>query len=149
MWCTDAVPAAYHVCKEHTFLYDDAIQVVSPEELMSTRNTVHPVLAVNIHSWNECNMDSIDAWLELLDHIWCDYLFTVSHGTLGKDAYLCHDIETPSFRCLIEERYDLIAEECIGITRQPHALWVRKANVPSVGKVVDFTYASISVESAF
>ena len=126
--CTDAVPVSQAVCAHYLSLYAPYVDVYSPEELLSPRSEfMLPDLAINIHSWNESSVASVEAWLDLLDRLECKRLFTVSHGQLANDsAYLCHEPGKPCFRPLLESRYDLVAEESIGMSSHPYALWKRK-----------------------
>lgn len=85
-------------------------------------------LAINIHSWNECSLPNIQAWLMELAALRVPYLFTVSHGRphLKEKTYYSWGKGQPSFRPFIEAEYDLVAEECIGLGKHPHALWKRR-----------------------
>jgi hypothetical protein len=42
------------------------------------------------------------------------------------NAYLCHQAGQPSFRPLLEEKYDLVEELTLGMSSHPYALWRRK-----------------------
>ena len=126
-WCTDGVEVSQNACKMHVdcYVHSGNVHVVSPEQLLELRPKCE--VAVNIHSWNECSYASIAAWLEILAQLKVPYLFTVSHGQLANNnAYLCHQAGQPSFRPLLEEKYDLVEELTLGLSSHPYALWRRK-----------------------
>ena len=117
--CVDAVDVSVDVCRTYTQLYAPTVRVLDMAGLDTT--TLHPTLAINVHSWNECPPDQIVGWLDRLEAV--PYLFTVSHdreySTWGDDR--------ASFKPIIFERYVLILEEHLGLGQTPHALWERRA----------------------
>jgi len=85
-------------------------------------------LAINIHSWNECSIQNIAAWVNELRGLKVSYLFTVSHGSTVQPA------RGPEYRAwgrgnwkdlLLSSSWELVAEENIGLGKHPHALWRR------------------------
>jgi hypothetical protein len=126
-WCTDGVPVSRKACQMHvdSYVHSGNVHVLSPAELLEQKPKCE--VAVNIHSWNECSFAAIAGWLEILAILKVPYLFTVSHGQLeNNNAYLCHQAGTPSFRPLLEEKYDLVEELTLGLSSHPYALWRRK-----------------------
>lgn len=138
--CVDAVPVSVDVCKSYTAQYAPSVQVldIAALRLAMAAHVLHPTVAINIHSWNECSLAQIEGWLEVLEILAVPFLFTVSHGQ-NPDAFPSGrtasglPVELPytawgggSFRPALENRYTLVAEASIGITRHPHALWVKR-----------------------
>lgn len=128
--CVDAVPVSVEVCRDYTQLYEPSVRVLDVAGLRAvmTDPVFRPTLAINIHSWNECSTDQVVAWVDVLAALQVPWLFTVSHGqnddvTVAETSYRSWGGE---FRSLLVDRYDLIAEESIGISRNPHALWRRR-----------------------
>ena len=129
--CVDPVPISTKVCREYCARFAPNIEVPSLPDFLAIHNQGGYAfdLAINVHSWNECTREQISAWLDILDEIKVPYLFTVSHGdNAGKieAAWYAWEPGRPSWRPLIEERYELIAEESIGFSLHPHVLWKRK-----------------------
>jgi hypothetical protein len=122
--CVDPVAVSTDVCRTYTALYQPSVQVLTLDEFQQADLT--PTLAINIHSWNECTLQQIARWLAVLDVLSVPLLFTVSHSSLPEDTYRTREDGRPSFRPLLEARYDLLAEESIGLGKHPHALWVRR-----------------------
>lgn len=67
-YCTDGVPESAFLCEhylEHSGITDKASVVLLDEVERELEKT--PIdLAVNIHSFSECNIDAIDWWIRLL-----------------------------------------------------------------------------------
>jgi SAM-dependent methyltransferase len=130
--CVDAVPVSVEVCRDYTRRYAPSVRVLSVAELRQAMidPTFRPNLAINIHSWNECSLDQIAAWLDVLDALEVTWLFTVSHGQnpdvpVSETSYRAWG--PGEFKTLLLDRYNLKAEESIGISQNPHALWRRRA----------------------
>lgn len=129
--CVDAVPISTEVCREYCGWYASQTEVPSlPDFLAIYSHNYNDIdLAINVHSWNECTREQIEAWLNVLAEIGVPYLFTVSHGQNDASiecSYYAWESGRPSWRPLIEERYDLIAEEALGFSLHPHAIWRKK-----------------------
>lgn len=125
--CVDAVSVSVEVCRAYTQLYAPSVQVLDVEGLRAAIPVLRPTLAINIHSWNECSLEQIGQWLDVLGEMAVPKLFTVSHGqTEVGTAYRTCELGEPSFRPLLEARYDLVHEESAGIGGHPHALWSRR-----------------------
>lgn len=151
----DPVPVSRELAKRYLVQFGcGGVTVLSVEEYFDLYNQsrAEPIatepelkfdLAINIHSWNECSLDTITAWVEEIERLQIPYLFTVSHGQNAavQTWDLEHPFETPRFkqksyyswghlnpswRPLLESKYDLVAEENIGLDFHPHALWKRK-----------------------
>jgi len=123
--CTDAVAVSQDVCRYYLSKYAPWVSVVAPEELPKHKGKFD--LAINIHSWNECYLMTVKAWILLLDRIECPRLFTVSHGQLADgSAYKCHEEVEVRFRDALLTRYNLVAEETLGMSSHPYALWEKK-----------------------
>ncbi len=129
--CVDAVPISTEVCRDYCGRFASQTEVPSLPDFLAIYgfhfNDID--LAINVHSWNECTREQITAWLDVLVEIGIPNLFTVSHGqndaSIEKSYYSWED-GRPSWRPLIEERYELVAEESIGFSLHPHACWKRK-----------------------
>ena len=126
--CVDAVPVSVIVCRYYTSIHAKCpIDVYDIERFNMAKICMHPNLAINIHSWNECSLSQISRWLDVLGNLGTRWLFTVSHGqNVDQTSYLTCEEHEPSFRPLLEERYKLLREESIGIGSHPHALWERR-----------------------
>lgn len=122
--CTDAVPISRFICEyvihKHCRLHTD-VKVLAPEQIEATLLPGQIGLAINIHSWSECSIESIQEWLELIKRLQIPNLFVVPHD----DHYYPHG-PGGSFRPLIEKDFDLVAEEKLGMCDSPHSLWERK-----------------------
>lgn len=121
--CTDAVPISRFVCEYFTMKHSPSVSVVHPDFLGSCVGAFN--LAINIHSWSECSLQSVEEWLSVIRTLGIEYLFTVVHD----DGYLSWG--GPSFRPCIENEFSIMGEELIGFTAPglfgfPHALWRRK-----------------------
>ena len=121
--CTDAVPTSVEICRDYLARFAETSAVLTQDEL-SSNHTGQFDLAINIHSWNECSYKQVEAWLKELKRLGVKYLFTVSHGR-NEDgtSYQTWNREVQSFRPLIERDFALVAEESIGMSKHPHALW--------------------------
>lgn len=133
--CVDAVPISTQVCRQYTEQFGAAIEVLPVKEFIATYPSRQFDLAVNIHSWNECTLEQVENWLAVLVEMKVPYLFTVSHGQLDSKierAYYTWQLGLPSYRPAIERYFDLVAEESIGLTNHPHALWKLKTGAVPV-----------------
>lgn len=129
--CVDPVPISTRICRDYCARFAPAVEVPSLPDFLAIHNQKGYAfdVAINVHSWNECTREQISAWLDLLDELGVKYLFTVSHGQNDaaiEGAWYAWEPGRPSFRPLIEARYEVIAEEAIGFSRHPHVLWSRK-----------------------
>ena len=126
--CVDAVPISTEVCREYVKIHAPSVQVPALKEFLDSSDLLCIDLAINIHSWNECSIEQIANWLALLKKMNVAYLFTVSNGSVikGKQAYASWGGSGESFRPLLENQYHLVAEESIGLSLHPHALWKLK-----------------------
>ena len=127
--CVDAVPISTAVCSEYCNRFAPNVEVIPIGTFSESYPSREFDLAVNVHSWNECTMEQVENWLAVLVEMKVPHLFTVSHGQLDakiEKAYYTWDPGLPSFRPAIERYYDLVAEESIGLTNHPHALWKLK-----------------------
>ncbi len=121
--CVDPVPVSVQVCRTYTDLYAPGRVTVLDAQTFSQASP-HWTLAINIHSWNECTLPQVEAWLDVLT---APLLFTVSHGTFADGwAYRVRVPMGESFRPALLARYRLITEESIGLGGHPHALWKRR-----------------------
>ena len=121
-YCVDAVPISTQLCREYTHESRALVTVLSLQQFADLAGEMHLDLAINIHSWNECNLSQISRWLDVLREMKIPYLFTVSHP--DDQAYLSYDLK--SWKDLLLKEYDLVAEEFIGLGKCPHALWHRR-----------------------
>ena len=128
--CVDAVPISTQICWHYCMRFAPEVSVMGLDEFAESAPDLKVDLAINVHSWSECSMEQIRRWLDVLSEMKVPLLFTVVHGTAeNHDAYLTWntpaDSFTPhqNFRPLLEAYYSLVAEEHIGLSRHPHALW--------------------------
>jgi len=127
----DAIPISTEVSREYLSRFAPTVDVLSIEQFVDTFQNQSYDLAVNIHSWNECTKEQVENWIKTLVQMKVPHLFTVSHGQLNAErepAYYTWQVGHPSFRPILEYYYDLVAEETLGLTNHPHALWKLKAN---------------------
>lgn len=124
-FCVDAVPISTEICRSYIGRFQPGVTVLSLGTFVQRPENLKVDLAVNVHSWNECSYAQVARWLQVLEHLRVKYLFTVSNGHLsgGKSAYATWGGKGNSFRPLLEKQYELIAEEEIGLSQHPHALW--------------------------
>jgi hypothetical protein len=125
--CVDPVSVSVDVCRDYTARYAPSVRVLSVDEFLADLPTLRPTLAINIHSWNECDRAQITGWLDVLDVLAVPYLFTVTHDA-DPQVFTAWETDQPNFRPLIEARYDVIAEAALGFGALPHVLWRRKGN---------------------
>jgi SAM-dependent methyltransferase len=123
--CVDPVPVSVEVCRDYTARYAPSVRVLDVAEFLSEIPSIRPTLAVNIHSWNECDRAQIAAWLDVLEELAVPYLFTVTHDP-DPDHYTSWETDQPNFKPLIDARYDVVAEAALGFGSLPHVLWKRK-----------------------
>lgn len=130
--CVDSVPVSTEVSRQYCARFAPKAEIPSMPDFLALHPRGHYKgidLAINVHSWNECTRAQIDGWLDLLAAMETPYLFTVSHGQNDASieaAWYAWEPGRPSFRPLIEKRYDVVAEESIGFSGHPHVLWRRK-----------------------
>ena len=120
--CVDPVKISTEICRAYTARFDSRVITLGIEEF-SNSNAKYD-LAINIHCWNECTLEQVEAWIQAIADRKIPYLFTVDHGRPGE-AYNAWN-NTGSFRPVIENHYRLVKEETLAIERNSHALWVLK-----------------------
>ncbi len=129
--CVDAVPISTQICRNYCASFAPRAEVPSLPDFLAIHNAggYEFDLAINVHSFNECTREQISAWLDILDELKVPLLFTVSHGdNAGKieGSYYAWEEGRPSWKPLVLERWEIIAEEGIGFRNHPHCLWRRK-----------------------
>lgn len=78
VYCADAVEKSSEICEKYLkYRAVDRARVISMDEAVMMVN--HVDLAVNIHSWSECTLHSINTWLRLLMAKHVKNLFLVPH----------------------------------------------------------------------
>ncbi len=122
--CIDAVPVSTELCGAYCARFCPAVRVLSLAEFKARADGLRFDLAFNIHSWNECPFDEVRLWLDVLVEMGVTWLFTVTHGTPGRDGW--YTWQGPSFRPLIDRNFVLMAEEARGLYGHPMYLWRRK-----------------------
>lgn len=124
-FCVDAVPISTQLCRQYLQRFQPGVSVLSLATFAAGAGVLKADLAVNVHSWNECSLEQVSRWLQVLKGLKVRFLFTVSNGHLsgGKSAYATWGGKGDSFRPLLEAQYELLAEEEIGLSNHPHALW--------------------------
>lgn len=119
---TDAVPISTQLCRFYCGRYAPDVEVWNLAELAVNAQPDMFDLAVNIHSWNECSVEQIRQWLDVLVGLRVPWLFAVSHGK-GAGAWKTQEHGQPSWRHLLTERYELVHEAEIGLGPHPHTIW--------------------------
>ena len=121
--CVDAIPISSFICDYYTRRFAPSVRVLTLREYES--DSRHYDVAINIHSWNECSIDQITAWLDKLCDRKVRYLFTVPHNEDGgrPPGWRAHG--GLSFLVQLESRYEVVAQERLGFGCQ-HVLWERK-----------------------
>ena len=128
MFCTDPIPVSRLVCEKYlAFRGVTRAMVIRPEDL---GRLMAPDLAVNIHSWSECEISDVAWWLDWLADRDVDYLFTVPHDAAfltGWGANGRWEPSGPSFRPEIEKRGWRVKAEWYGPECWPRTmvLWGR------------------------
>lgn len=129
--CVDPVPISTKICRDYCSRFAPKVEVPSLPDFLCLHNRKEYQfdLAINIHSWNECTREQISAWLDLLDELKVPNLFTVSHGQDDgsiEASYYAWEPGRPSWKPLLEERWQIVAQENIGFSKHPHCIWSRK-----------------------
>lgn len=127
-YCVDSVPISTEISRGYVQRFAPGADVLSLAEFGDRASSLNINLAINVHSWNECSLPQIARWLGVLKMMRVTHLFTVSNGKItgGKSAYASWGGNGESFRPLLEAQYRLVAEESIGLSGHPHALWETK-----------------------
>ena len=86
VYCTDAIPQSSEICQRYLRYRGVARAVCISAESILDRGSID--LAVNVHSWSECTLGSIRAWLDIIDAKHIKRLFVVPHTPV------CATIET-------------------------------------------------------
>jgi SAM-dependent methyltransferase len=120
--CVDTVPISSFICDYYVRRFAPSVRVVTLREYEA--DNAHYDVAVNIHSWNECSIDQVRAWMDDLARRSVRYLFTVPHNNAAHQPQWAL-YGGPSFRPELEARYKVIAEERLSFGCQ-HVLWERK-----------------------
>ncbi len=129
--CVDAVPLSTFLCEWYTKKYAPKVKTIHVSDI----NSVKCDLAINVHSWNECNCEQVQAWVDKLLELGTQYLFTVSNDSTWYTIVGRAGGRGPSFRPILERHFDIVAEEFIGMDDGsgkgcPHVLWKRKELQP-------------------
>lgn len=118
----DAVPISTQLCRQYCARFAPNVAVWDLDEFAEKAKPGMFDLAINIHSWNECTLEQIERWLDVLVDLEVPWLFAVSHGR-GTGAWRTQEHRQPSWRHLLTERYTLVHEAEIGLGPHPHAIW--------------------------
>ena len=79
VYCTDAIEKSSRICESYLkYRGVDRARVISMDEAERLSDRID--LAVNIHSWSECTLGAIDAWLRILAAKRVPNLFVVPHS---------------------------------------------------------------------
>jgi len=83
VYCVDAVPQSTFLCEFYTQFreFSKRARAVSLGRLDEIPAGID--LAVNIHSWSECTLESINFWLDRIVALGTRYLFVVPHTAEG------------------------------------------------------------------
>ena len=125
MACVDAIPISTKLCRYYCHRFCPSVDVLNLDDFVANYTLMNPHVVINIHSWNECSPAQVQNWIDVVVAMGTRFLFTVSHGTMG-DAYALWHEGGGNFRPMIEKHFTLIAEEPLGLSDCPHALWRRR-----------------------
>lgn len=114
--CVDPVPISAYLCEWYLQSNDSPSRVVFLDEVTSVRAD----LVINIHSWSECSVQQVESWLQLIDQIGCEYLFTKPHN----DTFYCFN--GGEFRSLLQCRFEIVAIEYMSLGKIPSVMWRRR-----------------------
>lgn len=123
--CVDAVPISSRICREYLTQYAPTVRVLDIAEFVALIPYLRPSLAINIHSWNECSLRQISQWLDALDAMQVQQLFTVTHGS-DRHYYPTWEPGGPDFKPILNARWEIVTEESLGVESTPHVLWRRR-----------------------
>lgn len=127
--CVDAVPISTVVCRQYTERFAPKVKVLNLGDFEENYRSMQFDMAINIHSWNECSLAQIENWLDVICEMRIPFLFTVSHGQITgwpEVPWRSCGGDHASFRPALEKRFKLVAEEGLGLSDSPHALWLRR-----------------------
>lgn len=99
---TDAVPISSYICGHYlTYRNMDSQTTTWPLFSLGELSKEKVDVAVNIHSFSECTLESINSWLDLVVDMGIHNLFIVPHD----ERFICCDTDgsNPSFRPAIEK----------------------------------------------
>lgn len=125
MYCTDAVPISTEICRGYCQRFAPSVKVLSLEEFVNSTG-LKIDLAINVHSFNECPMAQIQAWINAALELGVKHLFLVDHGINLETSYKAWDNNMASFKPVLEKDFTLMAEESLGLSHSTHSLWTRK-----------------------
>ena len=126
--CVDAVPISTELCRTYCARFCPEAHVLTLEEFQAQKMALAIDLAINIHSWNECSLEQIERWLSVLRGMRVPWLFTVSHEQWDAEHQTAYHSwgDSRMWRDSILREFDLVAEESLGLSDNPHALWRRR-----------------------
>ena len=92
VYCADAVEKSSRICESYLrYRGVDRAMVVTMDDIETLADRID--LAVNIHSWSECTLGAINAWLAILAEKQVRNLFLVPHSvhcaTIERDGSQC------------------------------------------------------------
>jgi hypothetical protein len=94
VFCTDAIEVSHDICRKYLgYRGARGAQVVDPGLVEALLCRANIDLAVNIHSWSECTLPEVEAWLDLLRDCKVPRLLVVPHDAQmqtewGKHAWV-------------------------------------------------------------
>ena len=94
VYCADAIPESTEICRHYLdYRRTRGAEAISMEEAEALPPLVID-LAVNIHSWSECTLAAVRAWLDILDEKRVPKLLVVPHTpdctTMEADGTVGH-----------------------------------------------------------
>lgn len=111
--CTDAIPVSTFISEYYLRFrgLENRAKVVPIDEIESTLENQTVDLAVNIHSFSECGIPSVEWWLSLLEKHRIKYLMIVPNATdYGGELLLTHDRQDIS-KVVEKHGYKLMVKE--------------------------------------
>jgi hypothetical protein len=118
--CTDSVPISREICRFYLeYRKVDYWAIVKPEDL------IRPVfnLAINIHSWPECDPEEVEWWLEKLAEWKVKNLMVIPHNV----GFWYQNAGKGEFRSTIEKYYKLKVEKTMPeVWPRTYTMWELK-----------------------
>jgi len=132
--CLDAVPHSTFLCDFYINFRGFPTRAASRPltELKSIKPPIN--LAVNIHSWSECSLKSINFWLDFISKLKVSHLFVVPHSAdffsrevdNSKHSFL-PAIEAHGYRPMVmQPKYSVPIMQTLGVYPVVYALFERK-----------------------
>jgi putative sugar O-methyltransferase len=110
--CTDAIPESTFLCEFYLKFRgcESKAKVVPLDEIGAALENQPVDLAINIHSFGECTLRSIEWWLDLVSAHRIKYLFIVPNGE-ALHSWEADDARMDYLPLLLERGYKMIVKQ--------------------------------------